>query len=434
MALALPAVWPALAGVPTSTLRPPVPHGGKLHHRCLRKLYRGKQIDASSLQEYASGLLELHTGHAGRPLETLEEHNEAVARFLTEAGDRWSGEAVPVEVRANVEAALDAVPGLGPDTRAVCVLQMADDCVVEALQARGVLDVLAVDACSSRLSGLQGSSQQSTCGNDLGLRTWEGDLTSMPDYLCRAELVVFCGSLGRMYSLRGALLKAMMAVKAGGHIVVCEPLGRSWQNQAAAADPRHMPNSLPDRNGLEELLRDLSLNIVSIKDDELSYSALLQVPPTRSFQGSPLYIDGNVTYGFGRGSKQMGVPTANLPPEPLQDRIGTLPAGVYFGWAQLQSGKGSDGEVHKMVMNIGYRPTYDDGGGLTVELHILHSYAGDFYGEPLRAVVLGYIRPEMRFSGLSALVARIKSDIGIARATLDLPELASLATDEYFSS
>lgn len=45
-----------------------------------------------------------------------------------------------------------------------------------------------------------------------------------------------------------------------------------------------------------------------------------------------------------------------------------------------------------MVMNIGYRPTCADGAGLTVEIHVLHGYREDFYGEPMRAVALGYIR------------------------------------------
>ena len=61
-------------------------------------------------------------------------------------------------------------------------------------------------------------------------------------------------------------------------------------------------------------------------------------------------------------------------------------------WAQLQTGDGADGDVHKMVMNIGYRPTCDDGAGLTVEIHVMHGYKDDFHGEPLRAVALGYIR------------------------------------------
>ena len=36
--------------------------------------------------------------------------------------------------------------------------------------------------------------------------------------------------------------------------------------------------------------------------------------------------------GFGRGSKQLGVPTANIDPEPLLEQLRALPKGVYFGW------------------------------------------------------------------------------------------------------
>ena len=35
--------------------------------------------------------------------------------------------------------------------------------------------------------------------------------------------------------------------------------------------------------------------------------------------------------GFGRGSAQMGVPTANIEPGPLKGRLEGLPLGVYFG-------------------------------------------------------------------------------------------------------
>ena len=40
-----------------------------------------------------------------------------------------------------------------------------------------------------------------------------------------------------------------------------------------------------------------------------------------------------MTTGFGRGSAAMGTPTANLPPEPLQEQLAGLPLGVYFGCA-----------------------------------------------------------------------------------------------------
>jgi Riboflavin kinase len=43
-------------------------------------------------------------------------------------------------------------------------------------------------------------------------------------------------------------------------------------------------------------------------------------------------------------------------------------------------------------------------------------------------------RPEMKFDSLDALVARIRADIGIAKAQLDLPELRSFAEDIFLWS
>ena len=44
-------------------------------------------------------------------------------------------------------------------------------------------------------------------------------------------------------------------------------------------------------------------------------------------------LEGRVVEGFGRGSTQMGVPTANIEPGPLKDKLEGLPLGVYFGCA-----------------------------------------------------------------------------------------------------
>lgn len=71
--------------------------------------------------------------------------------------------------------------------------------------------------------------------------------------------------------------------------------------------------------------------------------------------------------GFQRGSKQMGVPTANVAPLSVEAQFEGRPKGVYFGWAQLQGASGEgDGAVHPMVLNYGVRPTIKDGSNVTV--------------------------------------------------------------------
>jgi FAD synthase len=57
-----------------------------------------------------------------------------------------------------------------------------------------------------------------------------------------------------------------------------------------------------------------------------------------------------VVHGFGRGSKQLGIPTANLDADALGPVVDALPAGIYFGWASV----GADPAVHKMVMSVGW--------------------------------------------------------------------------------
>lgn len=57
----------------------------------------------------------------------------------------------------------------------------------------------------------------------------------------------------------------------------------------------------------------------------------LQVPENYRLQRNPVKLHGDVTSGFGRGSRQLGFATANLPPTPLEQELEGLPKGVYFG-------------------------------------------------------------------------------------------------------
>lgn len=63
-------------------------------------------------------------------------------------------------------------------------------------------------------------------------------------------------------------------------------------------------------------------------------------------------ICGEVVKGFGRGSKLLGIPTANLPIESCEKELRHVPLGVYVGWAQLK------GVVYKTVMSIGKNPYF----------------------------------------------------------------------------
>lgn len=95
-----------------------------------------------------------------------------------------------------------------------------------------------------------------------------------------------------------------------------------------------------------------------------AHFSAVQVPYGYRFAGAALQLHSTVVTGFGRGSRQLGVPTANMDPEPLAQQLQQLERGVYFGWAQLTPPAGwpaVDAAVHKMVMNVGRRPTVNTG-------------------------------------------------------------------------
>jgi len=140
-------------------------------------------------------------------------------------------------------------------------------------------------------------------------------------------------------------------------------------------------------------------------------------------------MSGPVISGFGRGSKELGIPTANLPVDAsLTPWITDIPSGVYFGWAALHldpshpdypsTHKLHNGfAVYPMVMSLGYNPFYKN-TVRSAEVHILHKFSADFYGRPLRLLITGFVREERDYASLEALVEDILFDCRVARASL----------------
>jgi len=127
-------------------------------------------------------------------------------------------------------------------------------------------------------------------------------------------------------------------------------------------------------------------------------------------------LEAKVVEGFGRGGKQLGCPTANMSAKDLGDKLTDLPTGIYCGWATV-NGKGP----YKAVTSIGWNP-YFQNKEKTVEPHLLHEFSSDFYGEHLKLLLCGYLRPEKDFTSLEALIEAIQNDIALSREWLELPQ------------
>ncbi|KAK2587950.1 hypothetical protein KPH14_004036 [Odynerus spinipes] len=141
----------------------------------------------------------------------------------------------------------------------------------------------------------------------------------------------------------------------------------------------------------------------------------------------PHFISGLVVRGFGRGSKALGIPTANL----ADDVVDTLPkefnTGIYYGWVALER------NIYKMVASIGWNPFFKN-EKKTIEVHILHTFPDDFYGKEIKVIITGYIRPEKNFASVDELIKAIKDDIEIAKKELDKPEMLNYKNDAFLTS
>lgn len=120
-------------------------------------------------------------------------------------------------------------------------------------------------------------------------------------------------------------------------------------------------------------------------------------------------IEGEVIHGEKRG-RDLGYPTANMSVAGLH-----LPRfGVYAVKADVLTGphKGSyDGAA-----SLGVRPMFGVNQP-NLETHLL-DLKGDLYGAHLSIAFVDYLRPEMNFDGLPALIAQMDADCARARTTL----------------
>ncbi len=130
-----------------------------------------------------------------------------------------------------------------------------------------------------------------------------------------------------------------------------------------------------------------------------------QVGHAAHMLGRPWSLRATVIHGDKRG-RDLGYPTANLA---LAPEI-TLAFGIYA--VRITVGD----RVHDAVASYGRRPTFDNGRAL-LEVHVF-DFSGDLYGQEVEVAFHGYLRPELKFDGIDALVRQMDADSAAARALL----------------
>lgn len=155
------------------------------------------------------------------------------------------------------------------------------------------------------------------------------------------------------------------------------------------------------------LLSDGGEPITSTRIRELLAAG--RVAEAGSLLGRRYTLAGHVVRGDGIGRK-LGWPTANLR---LHEEKCLPSLGIYAVWARIA---GED-RWRPGAMSIGVRPTFG-GQAVTLEVHLM-DWEGDLYGRELEVQFVDWLRPELSFDGVEALVAAIAADVALARQRLE---------------
>ena len=140
-------------------------------------------------------------------------------------------------------------------------------------------------------------------------------------------------------------------------------------------------------------------------DERPVSSSAMRIADATAMLGGPWFVTGAVIHGEKRG-RELGYPTANIR---LDGHCG-LKHGIYAVRVE-RGGKRLDG-----VASFGRRPTFDNGAPL-LEI-FLFDFKGDLYGESLDVAFIDFIREELKFSSVEALVRQMDDDSARARAAL----------------
>jgi len=125
-----------------------------------------------------------------------------------------------------------------------------------------------------------------------------------------------------------------------------------------------------------------------------------EVRLANTYLGHPFSLRGKVVEGNKLG-RTIGFPTANILVEATYK---ILPAiGVYAVNVVIYAVQ------YGGMLNIGRRPTVENEGNISIELHVFE-YAGDLYGKEISILFHSRVRDERKFEGMEQLKEQLQRD------------------------
>ena len=167
--------------------------------------------------------------------------------------------------------------------------------------------------------------------------------------------------------------------------------------------------------------RELGIHIMQAtaytqEQDKVSSSSIRRallagdVSTAKKYLGYNYFLEGTVVDGYKVGRK-IGFPTANLSVDFPNKLIPSV--GVYAVFVHV------NGQKYKGMLNIGHRPTINNGNDLSIEVHIL-DFQGDIYHQKIRIEFVDFLRPEMKFNSVDELISQMQKDKEVTIQSLSL--------------
>lgn len=114
----------------------------------------------------------------------------------------------------------------------------------------------------------------------------------------------------------------------------------------------------------------------------------------------PSFFAGNIIKGFGRGSTDLGFPTANID---VLD-ISIINPGIYAGIGTIE------GKSYKAAVSIGWCPYYGN-SNISYEVYLLDKFSESLIGKHLQCEIIYFLRNETSFGSMQELISAISKDV-----------------------
>jgi riboflavin kinase / FMN adenylyltransferase len=185
-------------------------------------------------------------------------------------------------------------------------------------------------------------------------------------------------------------------------------------------DHKFGKDRLGDEQKLREVGKQYNFDVTAVAPENLNDEIISSTKVRRALVegdvekaehllGRKYSITGAIVLGAQRG-RVLGFPTANT--KLFEDEKAVPANGVYVVDCFL------DYRKYFGIMNIGYRPTFENKHELVLETHILN-FSGDIYGKTLKIEFLKRLRDEKKFESRDALIHQIEYDKNVAQRIIN---------------